>query len=92
MVSTMRRRDKMESQTIGYQPMMARHRGKTETPMPISGMVVELISVFLMMRVSLNPGQLNVSPRVKNCLRPNPLWVFWEALSLQRCLRPQGHH
>ena len=35
MVSIMRRHDMMESQTIGYQPMMACHRGETETPIPI---------------------------------------------------------
>ena len=39
MVSIMRRIDPMESQTIGYQPMMACHRGETETPMPTSGIV-----------------------------------------------------
>ena len=60
-VLSKRRLDMMESQTIGYQPMMAGHRGETETPMPISGIVGELISGFLMKRVSLSPGQLKIS-------------------------------
>ena len=42
MVSIMRRIDTMESQTIGYQPMMACHQGETETPMPTSGIVGEI--------------------------------------------------
>ena len=75
MVSIMRRLDVMESQTIGYQPRMACHGGETDTPMPISGIVGEMISGFLMTRVSLNPGQLNISSRAKNCQRLNPLWV-----------------
>ena len=62
MVSTMGRRDTMESQTIGYQPMMACHRGKTETKMPISGIVGEWISGFLMTRESLNQGNGTFPP------------------------------
>ena len=69
MVSNMRRLDTTESQTIGYQPMMACHRGETKTPMPIPGIVGKLISGFLMTRVSLNPGQLNISSRAKSSPR-----------------------
>ena len=42
-VSIMRLIDTIESQTVGYQPMMACHRGETETPMPISGIVRESV-------------------------------------------------
>ena len=75
MVSIMRRLDTMESQTIGYQFMRACRRGETETTMPISGNVGEWISGFLMTRVSLSLGQLNIFPRAKGCPRLNPLWV-----------------
>ena len=92
MVSTMRRLDMMESQTIGYQPMMACHRGETETQMPASGIIGEEISGFLRTRVTLNPGRWNISPRGKNCQRSNRLWVSYEALRSQRRLRPPGHH
>ena len=75
MISIMRRRDTMESQTIGRQTMTACHRGETETPMPISGIVGERILGLLMTRVSLNPRHMNISPRAKNCPTLNPLWV-----------------
>ena len=55
MVSIMRRRDTMESQTIECLPMMACHRGDTETPMPFSGIVGKLIQGVLMTRAKNCP-------------------------------------
>ena len=88
-ISIMRRLDTMKSQTIGYRPMMACHRGETETPMPITGIVGEPISFFFS-RVSLNPGQLNISPSAKNCPETKPIMGPLRGFAFSEAPTPSG--